>query len=547
MHRGDPAMAERFDQLRERRAGLPAFAGIAATVGEDLSRLDPESAARHHLQQALDDQSIPELTAPRVDDGESEFTRLGAEYLPLTGTRTVKFRQSFNDIPVYGSLVTVELDEGNECLAINTAMGEPKGVDPIATVSPARIAARLPRLTRIPRPRTRPVPRLHYYFDGRRRRWRLAYIVEGAPIRWPDGDPGVMDFVFDAHSAALISRRPRTPGLSAATETAVDDLGEERTFACEVKAGAKTLRDPTLNVRTCDFEWKDPDAQYGELPGNDIQAPPAPWDPSAVSAHANASEVVRFLREVLRRNNIDNRGGEVRSSIRCVPRGGGPKREWLNAYWNGAQMVYGQRRQARGFLTMAANLDVVAHEMFHGVTARTARLEYAGESGALNESYSDIFGAIISNRREPDPRRWDWKIGEGLRRDGNPYRDLSHPEKHLQPRNMRHYRHKPMTKAGDWGGVHDNSGIHSYAAYRLLTATRGRRLVFRPEEVATLFYLCLSQYLSRTSDFAASLRGVILVARSLFRHEPPASQELRVRAIRSSFAAAGIGEMAAAG
>ena len=69
---------------------------------------------------------------------------------------------------------------------------------------------------------------------------------------------------------------------------------------------------------------------------------------------------------------------------------------------------------------------MVAHEIFHGVTDATARLEYADQPGALNESFSDIFGIIITNLDEPDPRRWNWELGERLHRDV-PFRDLEDP------------------------------------------------------------------------------------------------------------------------
>ena len=66
---------------------------------------------------------------------------IGTETIPLTGTRTVKSRQTVNDIPICGSLVTVELDEDNQLVSIDSALGEPEGVDPVATVSPAAAMA----------------------------------------------------------------------------------------------------------------------------------------------------------------------------------------------------------------------------------------------------------------------------------------------------------------------------------------------------------------------------------------------------------------------
>jgi Zn-dependent metalloprotease len=549
MHRGDPAAQQQFRALREGRRRDPGFAGLRATAGAQLSKLDPETAAWHHLRQALAERSIPDLTDPGADDRDSEFKSLGSEYLPLTGTRTVKFRQYLDKVPVYGSLVTVELDEGNECLAIRSVLGDPEGVDPVATVAPAAAAATAAKRAGRPVRTLGSVPRLYYFFDPKARRWRLAYIVENVPVAGPGRGTArtratrLMDYVIDAHRGTLVAELPRTARLAPVTQQAKDALGAERTFECERKGGTRTLKDPTLNVATFDFRFQDPDRQEAKLPGRAVTNPPAPWPPSAVSAHANAEVVARFLRQVLGRSNIDNRGGAMTSSVNCVVFAESPDgKEWVNAYWNGRQMVYGQRKAGRSWLSMAANQDVVGHEMFHGVTDHTARLEYARESGALNESYSDIFGVIISNWSLRSIARWDWRIGEGLESGGKPFRDMSDPRKYGQPRTMAEYQELPNTPSGDWGGVHVNSGIHNYAAYRILTAGSGdpRRYVFRPAEVAALFYICLTQYLSRTSAFADSREGVLLAARTLFRDDPAATQQEKVRAIRAGFAAAGI-------
>lgn len=74
---------------------------------------------------------MPEFSDPQLGAQTSEFLRLGTETVPLTNTRTVKFRQTVNKVPIYGSLVTVELDEDNRCLAINSSLGSPK--DPLFT------------------------------------------------------------------------------------------------------------------------------------------------------------------------------------------------------------------------------------------------------------------------------------------------------------------------------------------------------------------------------------------------------------------------------
>jgi Zn-dependent metalloprotease len=258
-----------------------------------------------------------------------------------------------------------------------------------------------------------------------------------------------------------------------------------------------------------------------------------------VSAHANAVEVVLFLRKVLKREGLDNRGGPVISSINCCHGAHGGGREWHNAAWIGTQMVYGQRDVNGTLRTYAVAKDVVAHEILHGLTDHTARLEYAAMSGALNESYSDIFGIIVSNLRNPDVACWNWEMGEELDDSGLPIRDMREPSRFDQPEHMDDYEFLPVGPRTDWGGVHINSGIHNKAAYNLLTSKGASgHFIFDPREVAALFYIALTQHLSRTSKFIDSRRGVELAARSLFRRDPRKNEKLA--AIGRAFDAVGI-------
>src|SRR5262245_59449074 len=108
---------------------------------------------------------------------------------------------------------------------------------------------------------------------------------------------------------------------------------------------------------------------------------------------------------------IDNRGSNMISVINCVVLQESPgNKEWYNVFWTSTrrQMVYGQVLRGQVLRSLAVNLDVVGHEMLHGMTDATSRLEYAAQSGALNESYSDIFGILISNFDERDIAKWKW-------------------------------------------------------------------------------------------------------------------------------------------
>ncbi len=538
LHSRDDSETPTMRTLNATRAANPSFAFVGVQGVKDL---DPETAARGYLDHALASAATPGFTAPSADSVPSEFSTLGTESIPLTGTTTVKFRQTFNKIPVYGSLVTVELDDANDLVGISSALGSPSSVNPVAKISPADAAKAVKAYPGHKKNLEGAVPRLNYYFDASASKWRLVFTFEDVPVvpTTKGPSPVLMDYVVDANTGKVVAALPRTP-TAVARETDKDGLGKPRAIEIDVTGKVKTLNDTTLNVQTFDFKFKDPSANPEALPGRPIKNPPR-FPPAAVSAHANAEAVSTFLRGVLKRNNIDNKGGPMKSSINCVDASeSSDGKEWINAFWNGQQMVYGQRHDGAGFLSMSVALDVVGHEMFHGVTDMTSRLEYALQPGALNESYSDIFGIIITNFAKPKTSTWDWELGAGLQANGDPFRDMSNPPRFGQPDNMKNFKVLPNTQRGDNGGVHTNSGIHNKAAYNVLTAVHAGAPVFTPAEAAAIFYLALTQRLGRISQFIDSRNAVVDSARSLFRTLSTADLAVKVSAIQSAYAAVGI-------
>jgi Zn-dependent metalloprotease len=539
-----------FAALTKTRSAFRGFAGGAAL---NLKKLAPETAALNHLDHALASDSVKKFARPKVGAEESAFQSLGAEAVPLTGTTVVKFRQAFNKIPVYGSLVTVELDKNNECLAINSSLGTPTGVNHVAKVAPSdalQVAAKysgqnIKDLTQ--------TPRLYYYFDQHGGKWSLAYIIEDVaqrrPKQLPDGRGDAMrkDYVIDAGSGKLLAELPRTATMAAVQEVVKDALDRKRTITVEsIPPSKKQMHDPQLNVTTYGFSFKDPSAQSDQLPGTLYVAPPNPsWPVEAIGAHANGSAVARFLRDVVKRNNIDNKGGEMISTVNCWDKSEGidPPKEWKNAYWNGEQMVYGQIKFPDGsFFSVASMQDVVGHEMFHGVTDFTSRLEYRTQPGALNESYSDIFGIIIANFSKSIDK-WVWELGAGFDGPGTALRDMEDPTRHDQPKLMKDFKTAtpPYTfDRNDYGWVHDNSGIHNYAAFKVMTTKANGKYLFTPTQIAAMYYIALTVHLSRTSQFSDSRRAVVQAARSLFRGESPAALAQKVKAVEDGFSAAGI-------
>ena len=547
MHTADTSTAPTFGKLRAEQPSSPAFRASAAP----MDKLDPETAATRYLHQALASDSVPSFVPPKAGTNVSEFKSLGTETVPLANTKVVKFRQAYAGVPVYGSLVTVELDNSNKLLSLNSSLGEPENTDAIARISPDQALKSIAKFPGYKKNLADIVPKLYFYYDKTDSKWRLVYIAEDVPVEKTTSRkmsakavsrglaPIYMDYVVDAHTGALIAELPRTPSFATTQVSAIDGKSVNRRIQVENSGSSQILRDVHANVQTFDFTFRDPQVSESKLPGKSINNPPAPWPPAAVSAHANAAAVAAFLRTVLQRNNIDNSGGPMNSSINCVVKRESPDgKQWLNAFWNGKQMVYGQTQLNHDLVSLSVDLDIVGHEMFHGVTDRTARLEYANQSGALNESYSDIFGIIIANLGSP-LKSWNWDLGAGLD-GGKPFRNMEKPSLFDQPEHMKDFRKSSNDEDGDWGGVHVNSGIHNKAAFLILTAKNGGKFIFKPQEVAAFFYISLTQHLSRTSQFSDSRRGVLLSARTLFRTLPKAQQAVRIKAITRAFDSVGI-------
>ncbi|HWT11832.1 MAG TPA: M4 family metallopeptidase [Allosphingosinicella sp.] len=535
-------------------------AGVMGTLNQEVAlagfgladpsprATDPETAARQYLENAIASAAAPSFTMPSPEGLSGGFRLLGTETIELTGTKTVKFRQVFNKIPVYGSLVTVELDENNALIGINSALGAPENVSPVAEVAPAEAVRTLRKAGADPEPGE--VGRLVFYYDDRdaEPRWRLCYLFEDVSLAERDEDDdqapayAVMpmhNYLVDAHSGEIVVQLNRIAG--ATTVQALDELGVTRDLRVSANPSppANLLHDPVANVHTYDHAFRDWQLRKRDLTSQYCTDPPS-LSPGAVSAHANATAVVEFLRNVLRRRGLDNRDGPLISSVNCIywRQPAGPN-EWRNAAWIGSQMVYGQRSAGANLVSTAADLDVVAHEIVHGLTQFTANLEYLGETGALNESYSDIFGVIIANFDKPDRDSWDYRIGLTFRGDGNPLRDISNPATRGFPAHMDDY----VAKADDddSGGVHTNSSIHNKAAHAIMVA-RGAdgSPLFSASELAGLFYLALTQHLSRRSRFSDSRRALEASALTLFRLLPQPQIQERLTAIRDAFDSVGI-------
>ncbi|MEU2555786.1 M4 family metallopeptidase [Streptomyces sp. NPDC013313] len=177
-----------------------------------------------------------------------------------------------------------------------------------------------------------------------------------------------------------------------------------------------------------------------------------------------------FYKEVFQRNSVDDKGMRLDGYVHFGF-------QVNNAFWDGRQMLFGDG-DGKEFSNLTGSLEVIAHELTHGVTDHTAELEYHNQSGALNESMSDVFGSLVKQwSLKQTAEEADWLIGadvwtpgiagDALRSMKDPGHAYDNPKfgKDPQPDRMSKFIHLPDTKRGDFGGVHYNSGIPNKAFY----------------------------------------------------------------------------------
>lgn len=252
------------------------------------------------------------------------------------------------------------------------------------------------------------------------------------------------------------------------------------------------------------------------LPGKLVreEGGPSSGDPAVNEAYEFAGVTYDCYKEVFGRNSLDDKGMQLISSVHF-----GHRIE--NAFWNGFQMAYGDG-DGQMFLRFTKSLDVVAHELTHGVVQHSSNLVYRDESGALNESFADVMSAIVVQwSRKQDVNEADWLMGDelmgpALRGSARAFRVFdegkayeNHPVlgTDRQPKHMK----DKYNGTDDNGGVHVNSGIPNHAFYRVAKALGG----YSWQAAGQIWYETLLS-LRSTSDFNHCAETCLQVTRKKF-------------------------------
>jgi Zn-dependent metalloprotease len=251
------------------------------------------------------------------------------------------------------------------------------------------------------------------------------------------------------------------------------------------------------------------------LPGKLVMSEHKPrgTDVEATEAYDGSGTTYEFFAKVFGRNSIDGNGLRLDSTVHYGTR-------FENAIWNGRQMVYGDG-DGRIFKRFTASIDVVGHELTHGVIQHTAALGYNGQTGALNEHLADAFGMMVKQwMLGQSAHESDWQIGAdilGPDFQGHAIRSLAFPGtayddpvlgRDPQPSHMRDY----VVTTDDNGGVHINSGILNHGFYLAAMAMGGKTW----EVLGKIWYAALTSRLKPEADFGDFTGATVDIAGELY-------------------------------
>jgi len=312
----------------------------------------------------------------------------------------------------------------------------------------------------------------------------------------------------------LLHEIARTTRNAALRRSALDSLAIDAAIRLRrAENAARTLAAPTrasAGNGTPQRFIHDQRNNSEQTPGPVVRAEgqPAVEDPAVNQAYDNFGATYEFYWEVLHRDSIDDEGMPIHGMVHFDT-------GYNNAFWDGEGHMWFGDGDGAMFSDFTKSLDVIGHELTHGVTQYTANLAYSSQSGALNESISDVFGSLVKQYAlKQTADQADWLIGA----------DIVGPELAPALRSMKapgtanKYDKQPadmsdfVTTNRDNGGVHTNSGIPNRAFYLVATAIGG----FAWETAGRIWYAAMNDARLRpNSRFSAFAQATIRAATTI--------------------------------
>ncbi len=475
---------------------------LGSACGIDSGEVDTQGTQDSNLSARAEGRGLEQLRAQRPEffrgAGDVALKRSLRDEKGLTHERV---KQSHQGVPVFGTEAILHLDANGAVASITDRFARDLKVDttPRLRAEEAKAFAIAhvggwDALKSDPKVELQILPNSTL---GARLTWRVQ--LESVTA---DGQPSKPNIFVDAHSG-------------------------ERVLEFDAITTQRNRKTYTVNNGT---------SLPGTLVRSEGQAPIG--DPVVDAAHDNAGITYDYYFNSFGRDSFDGAGATITSSVHY-------SRNYVNAYWDGVQMVYGDGDGSQsGPLTV---LDVVGHELTHAVTSYSSDLIYSNESGALNEAMSDIFGASIEAYRDGAVSANTWKIGEECwtpATAGDALRYMNDPAL------AGDYDYYPTRYTGtsDNGGVHWNSGIANLAFQLAVSGgshPRGKTSTVVPaldanstlsiQKGAAIFYRANTVYLTPSSTFADARTATAQAAADLY-----GAGSAAVSAINAAWTAVGV-------
>jgi Zn-dependent metalloprotease len=466
--------------------------------------------------------------------------------------------QYYRGVRVHGADISRQLDDHGVVLSIFGNLYDGIDLIPDPELTPDEIRMRVSKLAEAEPPESNQpelvvLPRDEGDF---RLAWRMRAVT-------PEAD--IVQYFLDAASGDVLLQYSDRQSQSAAVGRAVGVLGDSKKISVTAGAGSFTARDllrPPV-IETEDMKG-DPGRTLGYLVGilslgpSDLASNATNnWTDGAVDdAHVYAGYTYDFYFKRFGRRGLDDNNIQIRSLANPVRRTPDDLARYLNSfpdffvnafYAGGGVMAYGVglppgftlRGQSWNYTSGA--LDIVGHELSHGVTEFTSNLIYRNESGALNEAFSDMMGTSIEFFFQPPGNgdlKADYLIGEDVIKPGG-IRSMESPGAFGDPD---HYSRR-FLGTSDNGGVHRNSGIANQAFYLAIEGGTNRTSGLAVqgvgggsrEQIEKVFYRAFTQLLPSNATFSVARAATIQAARDLYGANSAAE-----RAVTQAWTAVGV-------
>ncbi|MDX6232315.1 MAG: hypothetical protein QOH68_1299 [Nocardioidaceae bacterium] len=401
----------------------PSLSAAAESSG------DPAVVAKGYIQEHPD----------KVKGTSKDAYQLADTVESTNGATHVRFNRTYAGLPVLGGDLVVHLDAGENPQSVSVAQTAPAAVGTTPKVSSAHAANRARDEFAGRSVSKTGSPKL--VVDARQGKAVLAWRSTITGVQADGQTPSRQIIVTDANTGKVRSSEETiltpikvgtaTGQKATAAKRGVAATGSGRgifvgtvSLSTTGSGSSYTMVDATHgNGRTCDLKnrtsgtcttFADSDNSWGNGTVTDRAS-------AGVDAHYGAAKTFDYFKTSFGRQGIFNNGSGVPSRVHYG-------NSYVNAYWDGSQMTYGDGAGNRAPLV---ELDVAGHEMSHGVTENSANLGYSGDAGGLNEATSDIFGTMVefyANNPSDSP---DFLIGEeiDINGDGTPLRYMDDPRR----------------------------------------------------------------------------------------------------------------------